>query len=167
MGLILKLENLKNTMKNLIKITLVFLVLSIVSIGASVAQSTTPRFGTTKNQDNTGKVVTYKFVSTADATGADTVKLVPSAFHTVIIPSSTIKDSLSYSLSSLASSYAGDEIQFSFTNSSGSGHKIKFVGSGWQCSSSGTSITLTTAKRATIKFVFDGAAWVETGRVVQ
>lgn len=146
----------------------IFLILSIGFLASGVlAQSTTPRFGTTKNQDNTGRVLTYKFVSTADATGADTVKLAPSAWETVVIPSATIKDSLSYSLTSLTNCSAGDAIVFMFTNSSGSGHKVKFVGSGWQFSSSGSSITLTTAKRATIKFIFDGAAWVETGRVVQ
>lgn len=146
----------------------IFLILSIgLLISCAFAQSTTPRFGTTKNQDNTGRILTYKFVSTADATGADTVKLVPSAWETLIIPSATIKDSLSYSLSSITNCYAGDIMICSFTNSSGSGHKIKFVGSNWQFGSSGSSITLTASKRANITFAFDGAAWVEISRIVQ
>jgi hypothetical protein len=131
------------------------------------AQSTTPRFGIVKNDDNTGRVLTYKFVSTVDATGADTIKLNPSAFETLVVPSATIKDSLSYAINSLTSSYVGDVMVFNFTNSSGSGHKIKFVGTGWQFSSSGSSIALTTVKRAAITFRFDGVAWVETGRMVQ
>jgi hypothetical protein len=149
-------------MKNFLSI--VFML--AFSIGL-FAQSTNPRFGIVKNDDNTGRVLTYKFVSTVDATGADTIKLNPSAFETLIIPSATIKDSVSYSLNSLTSSYAGDVIVCNFTNSSGSGHKVKFVGSGWQFSSSGSSITLTTVKRAVISFRFDGTAWVETGRMVQ
>lgn len=149
-------------MKNLLSIIL-FCAFALTAN----AQSTLPRFGTTPSQDNTGRALNYKFVSTADAVGADTVKLTPSAFETVVIPSGTITDSLSYSLKSLVTSFAGDMIAFSFINSAGASHKIKFVGSNWQFSASGSSITLTTAKRARINFMFDGTQWVETSRMVQ
>jgi hypothetical protein len=133
----------------------------------SFAQVTTPRFGVGKNQDNSGNVLTWNLVSTADVAGADTIYLTPSAYSTIVQPINSILDSLSYSLKSLGKSYLGDRIEFSFINSSGSGHKIKFVGTGWQFSSTGSSISLTTAKRANISFRFDGVAWVETGRVTQ
>lgn len=145
---------------------LIFLLLSAFACIVN-AQSLTPRFGNTPNQDNTGRSLNYKFNNTAERAGADTVKLIPSSFETYVIPTGTITDSISYQIKSSTSAYAGDRITFIVVNSSGSGHKLKFVGSAWQVSSSGASITLTTAKRATIEFVFDGVYWLETKRVVQ
>jgi hypothetical protein len=145
-------------------LSIVFMLGFLTSV---FAQSTKPRFGIAKNDDNTGRVITYKFVNTAEVIGSDTVKLLPSAFLTIVAPSTTITDSISYSLKTLGTSYIGDRIEFSFINSAGSGHKIKFIGTGWQFGSSGASIALTTAKRANITFRFDGAQWVETGRLVQ
>ncbi len=146
---------------------LFLLSICLLTFTASFAQSITPRFGVGKNQDNTGRVLTYNFVNTAEVAGSDTIKLVPNAFETLVVPSNAIIDSISYSLKVLTTSQVGDVIIFNFLNSSGSGHKVKFVGTGWQFSSSGSSITLTTVKRAAITFRFDGAAWLETGRVVQ
>ena len=143
-----------------------FIIFALITFSVS-AQSVNPRFGIVKSDDNTGRVLTYKFNNTNDAIGADTVKLSPNAWETLVVPSATITDSLSYSLRSLSTSYTGDFLIFSFTNSTGANHKIKFVGAGWQFSSSGSSITLTTAKKARISFMFDGTVWIETGRMVQ
>lgn len=137
--------------------------LLLVTIAVS-AQSTTPRFGITAGQDNTGRVLNYRWYNPTDAAGADTVNLAPRAYSTVIKYSAV--DSLAFDVTSTASCYAGDHLRFMVTNSSGSGHLVKFIGSNWQLSSSG-NITLTASKRATIDFIFDGTYWVETGRMVQ
>lgn len=138
-----------------------FLVFATVSF----AQNTTPRFGNAKNQDNTGRVATWRYITPTDAAGADTVKLLPHSYTTIV--QYTAADSLAFNVTSLANCYVGDELQFLVTNVSGSGHQVKFVGSNWQVGSGGASITLTASKRANINFIFDGTYWVETSRLVQ
>lgn len=125
------------------------------------AQSTTPRFGTAKNQDNTARVLTYAYISGTDGTGADTLKTVPSNFHTYY-RISNVTDSTGISITSTSQSYAGDNI--TVIASGNSGGFVKFIGSNWL--STGKA-TLSTNGRAVINFVFDGAKWVEAGRVVQ
>jgi len=130
------------------------------------AQSTFPRFGITKNDDNTGRVLTYNFNNTKDVIGADTVKLNPNAFQTLVAPSTAITDSLTYT-ATITKSAIGDHIIFSFINTAGANHKIKFAGANFQFSAGGSSIILTTSKRGRITFMFDGTTWVEVSRMVQ
>lgn len=140
------------------------LILAITA-GSAVAQNTVPRFGITAKDDNTGRMMTWKYLKLTDATGADTAKLHPRAYTTILQYSAV--DSLAFSVVSLADSYVGDEIQIIVTNAAGSGHQVKFVGSNWQVGSGGAAIALTASKRANINFIFDGVAWVETSRLVQ
>lgn len=140
-------------------------LIALLFLVAFTATSFAQRFGTSKNQDNTGRVLTYALVTTADVAGADTIKLNLNAFETFVKPSSVV-DSLTYSFSSVSNAKLGDRVEFLFINSSGSGHKIKFVNN-VQVGSSGASITLTSSKRANISFVFDGVYWVEEKRLVQ
>lgn len=145
-----------------------FLFISFVlGVLTALAQYTTPRFGITPGDDNTGRVLTYNFVGTAEATGPDTIKIAPNAYETLVRPSGTIKDSLKINVTNITRCRVGDRLTCVFQNSSGSGHKIVFIGSNFQFSSSGATITLVTLKRATITFIFDGVTWVEVSRVVQ
>jgi hypothetical protein len=141
------------------------LILAIAFVLPAVAQHTTPRFGTVAGDDNTGRILTYRYATVTDAAGADTVKLAPRAWTTIIQYTAT--DSLAFSVPTLTNSYVGDEITVLVTNSSGSGHLVKFVGSNWQVGSGGASLALTASKRANITFVFDGVTWVEQSRLVQ
>lgn len=145
-------------MKNIFYI-LLFLFASALVSDAVQAQSTTPR---------QGNYQTVK-IATNDAVGADTIKFSPSEFRTILSPSSTITDTLCYMIKDVSRCHLGDEIICSVTNSSGSGHKIKFVGFAhpFEVSGSDTVIALTTAKRAVIKFIFNGAKWVESSKIVQ
>ena len=120
------------------------------------AQSTTPR-----------SIQKTVLVATNDAAGADTIKLNPKEWRTLVAPSSTIADSLTYTIRNTAQSALGDMLIFMVTNSSGSGHKLKLSGSNFQVTGSDSVITLTSAKRATIAFIFDGSKWVETSKIVQ
>lgn len=142
---------------------LLLTILTALAFGAS-AQSTTPRFGTTPGQDNTGRVLNYRFYSPTDAAGADTVNLALRAYQTVI--SYTAVDSLAFDAKTITNCYVGDRLTFIVTNSSGSGHQVKFIGSNWALSSDG-DIALTSGTKATIEFVFDGESWLESGRQVQ
>ena len=124
------------------------------------AQSTSPRFGTTPNNDNTGRVLTYKYKALTDAAGADSALLTPSAWKTVV--RLTMLDSFYMKSPTVTASYAGDQVQI--VASGASGTKIKFAGTNWI--SAGTA-TLSSGGRAVISFVFDGAKFVEASRVVQ
>lgn len=106
-------------------------------------------------------------VSTNDAAGADTIKFSPTEWMTLVIPSSTITDSVCYKIKDLSRCHLGDEMIMSFTNSSGSGHKVKLTGTWYAVTGADSVISLTTAKRAIITFVFDGVKWVERSSVVQ
>lgn len=120
------------------------------------AQSTSPRSTTATVR-----------VSTNDAAGADTIKLNPTEWRTIVAPSSTVTDSVTYKIKTTARSAFGDQLIFMVTNSSGSGHKLKLTGTEFQVTGSDSAITLTSAKRATIAFVFDGSKWVQVSKIVQ
>lgn len=126
--------------------------------------ATLPRFGTVVGRDNTYRTLTNRFSVVTDAAGADTVKLYPRAYQTIV--KYTAVDSLSFSLTNLTQAFIGDHITFLIT-STGSSQKVKFVGSNWQAGSGGLSIALTSGKAATIDFVFNGNDFFETARVVQ
>lgn len=125
------------------------------------AQSTSPRYGTSVNNDNTGRAFTYKYTSITDAAGADSVAVVPA--YSGNIYRVTLVDSLTFKQPVITKSYAGDEITIVASAASGT-PKLKFTGSNWL--TAGTA-TLSTNKRAVITLIFDGAKWIEKSRVVQ
>lgn len=128
--------------------------------------ATQPRWGGSgANVDNTGRVLTYKYLTVTDATGADSVRLNPQSYQTIV--KYTAVDSLAFvALAGNGRAAIGDQLTFLVTNSAGAGHKVKFVGAFWAVGSGG-DITLTASKKATIKWVFDGFVWVEQSRTVQ
>lgn len=129
------------------------------AIGAD-AQSTSPRFGTTKNSDNTGRVLTYKLVTVTDAAGADSVTIAPNAWETIYKIAAL--DSLVLKSPNVKTSYYGDQITLIVTGTSGD--TVGFTGTNWV--SAGT-ITLSSGLKAIVTFRFDGAKYVEQSRVVQ
>ena len=136
------------------------IALSIFTVAAVNAQSTSPRFGTAKNQDNTGRVLTYAYTTWTDAAGADSTTVTPNAWQTIYRVALT--DSFYVKSPSVGRSYAGDNVVIVASGSSGA--KLKFAGTNWI--SAGTA-TLSGGGRAVIKFIFDGAKWVEAYRTVQ
>lgn len=138
---------------------LIFLLaLASISLSQINAQSLVPR---------AHKATTL--ISTNDAAGADTIKISPSEYMTILAPSNTITDTLCYKLKDISRCALGDEILVIARNSSGSGHKIKFVGTAypWAVSGADTVISLTSSAKAVIRFVFDGYRWVESSKIVQ
>lgn len=127
----------------------------------SEAQSTTPRFGITKNNDATGRVLNFAYVSVTDAAGADSVVSRANAWETIYRV--TLTDSLTFKAPVVTNCKAGDNIVIVASAASGT-PKLKFSGTNWV--TAGTA-TLSTGLRAVIRLVFDGAKWVEASRVVQ
>lgn len=152
-------------MKNLI-----FILISILTLSVS-AQSTTPRTGNATNADNTYRKLNCKFIEPTDATGLDSVTFTPNAFHTLIRIAS-LTDSIAINIPSVELSFAGDEIEITCVNSSGSNHAIKWAGAYIAPATTTTggavgTVYLASTKRAVISLVFDGVKWVERYRMVQ
>jgi hypothetical protein len=132
----------------------------IVAVIVTNAQSSSPRFGTLKNQDNTGRVLTYGLKSYTDATGADSVIVTPAFYQTIY--KVALIDSFCFKTPVNTVSFYGDNIKIIATGASGT--KVKFNGSSWI--TAGTAI-LSSGGRAVIDLVFDGTYWVEANRTVQ
>ena len=143
-----------------------FFLFILVSISCSVlAQHTTPRTGVGVKYDprNLG----YAYLTKTDAASAtiDTFSLasdkMPNAWRTIY--RIVLVDSLCAGNPAVTNSYAGDEIEFIISAASGTPF-LRFIGTNWV--TAGTA-TMTTRLRSIIKFVFDGAKWVESGRYTQ
>lgn len=138
-------------------ISFLFVLFAFVAVNA---QSTKPRFGIVAGDDNTGRVLTYAYKTITEVAGADSTALYPNAFHTIVRVALT--DSFYFKSPVVTKSFAGDNIVI--VASGASGTKLKFAGTNFI--SAGTA-TLSSLGRAVIRFIFDGAKWVETGRLVQ
>lgn len=138
---------------------LLFILLVAMSFTAS-AQYTSPRFGTVPGEDNTGRTLTYGFRKINDAAGADSTTIFTNVYSSVL--QVAMVDSFTFKSPNVKQSYATDRLTIVATGASG--NKVKFTGSNWIAA--GTA-TLSTGGRAVINFIFDGAKWVEAGRVVQ
>jgi hypothetical protein len=148
---------------------LLFAVLILFS-GLAFGQSYTPRFGITPNQDNTGRVLTFKQVAAATpSAGVDTLKFIPNAWETDVVSKVALTDSLIVQFKSNAYSQAGDVAKF-YLKADATNRKVRFISNGTNyvyTSSSGTFITILATKRGYIEFIFSGDAWIETTRVLQ
>lgn len=134
-----------------------FILAAVVMTNIAFAQSTSPRFGTTAGRDNTFRVLTNGWTAATDAAGADTISYRPTKFNNYV--KVTMTDSVAFSVSSLANSFAGDILTIIAVGDSGD--LLKFTGS--NILSAGNA-SLSTNGRAVVKFVFDGAKWAEASR---
>lgn len=140
------------------------IAITLVTLACTVdAQFTTPRFGTTPGTDNTFRKLTNAYITPTDAASAtiDTFAVYPAAFRTIY--RLVLVDSVCAGNPTLTKSYAGDEITFVLSAASGT-PLLRFIGANWV--TAGTA-TMTTRLRSVIKFIFDGAKWVEVGRYTQ
>ena len=150
-------------------------LLVILALSLSVsAQYTTPRFGVSSDIFGGQKGVKYTesfgLTSTADATGADTVKLFGTNFKQYVQPSSGLVDSLTYCFKSLASCYAFDEFLFDLKSTGST--KVKFRNKYttafiWSVAAADSTISLTSGQELIIKFIFNGTKWVEQGKTIK
>lgn len=133
---------------------------SILIAASAFAQSTSPRYGTTPNSDNTGRVLTYNYKAYTDSVGTDTIKVAPAAYSTTY--RITLTDSTRVEIRSVTSSYADDVI--TVIASGASGNSVNFIGNNFI---SAGRAALSTGGRAIVSFKFDGTKWVEAARVTQ
>ena len=156
-------QKTKQTNKKMKKILFAAFVISAITFAScqeTNAQSTAPRFGTTKNKDNTYRTLTNGYTAITDAAAADTSTITPNKHNNIY--RITMTDSLYMASPVITSSYAGDCITLIVSGASGT--KLKFAGTNFQ--SAGTA-TLSTGLYAVISFIFSGTKWVESARVVQ
>lgn len=125
-----------------------------------MAQSTSPRFGTTAGKDNSYRMLQNKLTALTDAAGADSATLATSAYNTIV--TIAVLDSFTLKSPTVTNCYLGDQLTLIANGTSGD--KLKFTGSNWV--SAGTA-TLSSGLYAVIRFIFDGSKWVEASRVVQ
>lgn len=152
-----------------------FALLFLVAFTFTVsAQITAPRFGTTKNADNTGRGLTYAVVTTTDVTSAtlDTILLAPNAFETLVCMKTgtvmtNLTDSVCYKFSSTTGNYKlGDKVTFVISKGTGAG-KIKFGGSQYVLSTASAAVALAANKSLIMTFRWNGSKWIEQSRTVQ
>lgn len=151
------------------------LILALFTLScACVSSQTSPRFGTSKNTDNTGRVLTYAVISTTDLAQAtlDTILIRPSNWHTIVCMKTgtamtNLSDSVCYKFSSTTTTYSlGDVVEFIISKGTGAG-KIKFGGSQYILSTNSVAVALAANKSLTMWFVWNGSKWIEYARVVQ
>ena len=102
----------------------ILIALFVICGFAASAQSTSPRFGTAKNEDRTYRALYLTKTTLTDATGNDTSSIKPNAFTSYYALAAV--DSTSIKIGSTATSYYGDMIRLIVTGTSGK--MIKFVG---------------------------------------
>lgn len=119
--------------------------------------STTPRFGITENRDNTSRVLSHDYLTPSYAA---TLAIAPKKYDTTVKPA-TLTGAMTVNATT-TDAFADDELSFLFT-ADGTARIVTF---GTNFVSAGT-LTAAISKRATIKFKFDGVAYVEVARFVQ
>ncbi len=96
----------------------------------------------------------------SDAAGADTINITPSAYETIVFQ--TMTDSVHYKVKSSAQSIKGDKLVFVVTGASG--NKFRTIpASGLKTTGADSLVTIGTAGRATLSFIFDGRDFIQTG----
>lgn len=123
------------------------------------AQTATPRYRTGASYDV--RQLNHTYQTKTDATGADTVTLATNSYSHIYRV--VLVDSLTLGQPTVTNCYLGDELTIIASAASGT-PTLKFTGSNWV--STGTA-TLSTGLRAVIRYIFDGAKWVEAERTVQ
>jgi hypothetical protein len=141
-----------------------YILLAILAVGmfTANAQTATPRYGTSKNQDATYRPLSLGYAAITDGTGNDSVTIAPTRYWTNY--KVTLTDSISFANPTTTSSYFGDVLVLIASGTSG--NKLKFTTAATKFKTAGTA-TLSTGGRTIITFVFDGANWVESSRVTQ
>ena len=146
-------------MKKFILILLAF----AIGLTSVIAQTTTARYATPTNNDNTGRALNYKTIAYRDTTGADSLVIKPNAYETLV--KLTMKDSLTLGAPTTTGCYFGDKIIILLISPSGT-PKLKFSTYLSKWNTAGTA-TMSTGLRGAITLIFDGAKWVETSRAIR
>lgn len=136
------------------------LTLSLLFTSCVLAQSTSPRYGLLKNQDNTGRVLTYGSL-TVTPTGT-LVTIRPNAYTSLITIATT---SLSPTFTvNVGGSYLSDKMDLLITLNATGTRTLTFS---TNLIGTATTMTVAASKQALLTYIFDGAKWMEISRSVQ
>jgi hypothetical protein len=142
-------------MKKLLILTFLFSVFLFTVVQPAFSQSTVPRFGIAKGQDNTGRVTNYALISKAYA-ATDVIKANASETIVKIAP---ITGAVTYT-ANVTNCNLGDKMVLLLTSDA----SVRVVTLSTGFSTSKGTLTTVASTKYTLLFVFDGVAWVETGR---
>jgi hypothetical protein len=132
--------------------SLIFLIcLAIVSM----AQIATPRFGTTPNSDNTGRVTTFGVIGKTYST---TVSVTPNSYETFVNVATLTGDATINAVTTVTHKYD----QMNVLLASDTSTRTVTLGTGF-ATTLGT-LAITPSTKAYLKFIFDGTAWIELTR---
>lgn len=149
------------------------IILSIIALALSVSafsqSSTLPRYGTTKNDDNTGRVFTYGYIAPVVTSTSLNITGAALNYNATLLNLSTIPASLAtltVAITQNNRSFVGDEIQVvgfmatttSITWRTPSVASIPGFFAGSVSTVSGNN------RQFNINFRYDGSNFVETGR---
>jgi len=139
------------------------ILLALIAVTFNVtAQSTNPRFGTTKLGDNTGRSLTYGLLAVTPTSTMVTVK--PSNFYYQLATVATTSISPTFTVSTTYSNKA-DQLDLLIT-SNATGTRTITLSTGF-IANAVTTQTLAASKQALFRFIFDGSKYVEISRSVQ
>lgn len=124
------------------------------TVGVS-AQATTPRFGTSKNSDNTGRVLTYGYSAISYD---DTVTVAPNAYETIYKYTTLTGNCIIYATETKCR--VGDKVYFLFNLASGGARTVTF-GTGFTASA---TMVVDSAQAASVTFMYNGSNFIEIGR---
>lgn len=144
------------------------LSLSLVAFAltCTLAQTNTPRFGITKNSDNTGRVLTYGATTITPTSTMVTVasSINNKSMNLIAVTATSISPTFTANVTSAA---YGDELQM-FIRLDATGTRTITFSTNF-ITNAATTQTLAASKQATFKFVFDGnrSKYVETARSIE
>lgn len=141
-----------------------FLIMIFATVMA-FAQSSTPRFGTTPGKDNTGRVLTYNLVTTADVAGNDSLRFTPNAWETILRPSAAIIDSVNIRPRN-NNARLGDNLYVFVSKGSGAG-AIRFPSAFFINDSAANRYTIGANKTAVFHFKFNGSKWQMVSKKIE
>lgn len=146
------------------KIISLFLAL-VAFVAVSSAQSVSPRYGVTENEDNTGRVLTYGYVFANDAAGNDTITVNTKDYSTILRPTANITDSVNIK-ASLLRAFTGDQLTVIVSKGSGNG-AIRFPSASFICDVTANRYTIPANKSAIFKFIFNGSKYLMLSKTIQ
>lgn len=127
--------------------------------------STTPRFGGQPNKENTERAIKRGYLAPVYAA---TIALLAAGYDSInayhLVNPGVLTGAVTFTIpvgTSTTGPMVGDVVEFLLTPDGTS--RVATFGTGF--APNGT-LSVTTAKYATISFVFNGTAWVEKGRTV-
>lgn len=134
---------------------ILFLIAFTLSVSAQV---TTPRFGTAKNQDNTGRVTTNAYTT---PTWTGTVSVNANASYSTIKPA-VFSGTVSVTVNAVVTNaHVCDKLELLLSSGSATSATITF---GTNFKPKTATTVLSSSKKTVVSFVFDGVAWIEEYR---